>query len=80
MGRSGEVGQALTATVWELKGIGADAVPWGAVASGGDTWVVTSEYGGQGGSGRPPWGETKGKVEGCRTAVKPGRRVLWSGE
>ena len=32
----------------------------------------------QGGIRRPPWGETRGKGEGCRPAVKPGWRVLRS--
>ena len=34
----------------------------------------------RGRSGTSTWGETKGKVEGCRPVGKPGQQVLWNGE
>ena len=37
------VGQSLTMTVWKSEGSGAEEVPGGAAAGGGDAWEVTSE-------------------------------------
>ena len=34
---------------------------------------------GLGGSGRPPWGKTRGMGEGFRPMGKPGWRVIWGG-
>ena len=42
-------------------------------------WRGSSGRRQRGRSGRPPWGENRGKVEGFRPAGKPGQRVLWSG-